>query len=51
MKHPSFLDLTPYSLAERYHVLELPAATFVTVCCALQDGHVPEDSMLLNAHC
>jgi hypothetical protein len=37
MKHPIFLDLTPYSLAELNHVLEFPAATFVTVCCTLQD--------------
>ena len=37
MKYPVFLDLTPYSPEELYHVSDASAATFVRVCCTLQD--------------
>jgi hypothetical protein len=37
MKYPVFLDFTAYSLVELYHVSEVSAATFVKVCCTLED--------------
>ena len=37
MKYPVFLDLSPYSMAELYHVSDVSAATFVKVCCTLQE--------------
>jgi hypothetical protein len=36
MKYPVFLDLTPHSLAELYHVSDVSAATFFKVYCTLE---------------